>query len=781
MSRRIIPLLVLAVTLLLIWLTAPVWLAWLIRAQLQQAGFSHVSCDIDHVGLSELRMHHLSAERNHAHINVEARQITARYSLTGLLQRHLSSLHAGQLNIFVHTSADIGTGSGGIIVLSQLALLQQLPFNQAAIDKIRLLHFNSRQQPDLELDGHAVYTRNHIDLHLQDRAATQLAQLTLDQQGAFSLRLQHEQQPALVMQGTLHDQQQRLHMDADIHIDLANINALLMRWGLQLDLQPTGNLDIKGQASLPRNRPLTRDLLAQLIAKADFQLQAGLLNDTASVKIAGELEITHGQGKWHIENGAEIRIGQHDEQTTLTSYRLGGTISLLSSPPQLMLQRSSRLDIRNLKQGDWSVPLTGITLEQDLLLSFKQPDTLLQATKLHINIPTIRRGQHRLALPDIHVQLQNDATQTCHGQIQIPHISLTNARTTVRMEPLQASFRLTRQHFSAQWHTGLTPGLARIDGDIAIDMQSGAGQLHYRTDTIDVSRRQNAVHIWLNNFAPRILLQQGKIRASGDIRWKGNTIRAQTRLQLDTISGSWREQPFRDLQAICHLRYDGHSVVLPPCDIRAGKLHGPIPLQALSMQLAGSWPLTGNPAISISHLSVRLLGGTAKAAAITLRPERSHNPFAIQLEHIDLAAIIALEQQQGLQVQGYLNGTLPMDLTTEGLQLQHGQLQAIPPGGIIRYTGSASIRRMASSNMGVDLALQVLSDFRFRRMDIQADYVPEGTLHMDVQLQGHNPTYDNGRPITFNLNIEENILQLIKSLQLAGNIEKNVRKKLQGE
>ncbi len=779
MSRRI--LLFIVAALLLIWLTAPAWLTWLVRKQLQQAGFSHVVCEIDQVGWSALHIRHLSAKRNQAQIGIDATQLTVRYHPAELLQQRVSSLHIDRLTVSVHTAATIGTGGGGLIVLSQLALLQQLPFDQATIDHIRLQHFNRQQQRDLDLDGHAVYARNRIDLQLQDPALTQLARLSLERNGAFTLQLQHAQQTVLLMQGTLQSQQQRLYMDSDVHINLARLNAFLMRWGLQLDLQPTGSLDIHARISLPRNQPLTRALLAQLTAEADIRLQASLLDDSAGANITGSLKLAEGRGQWQIQDNTEIHIGRKQERTTLTTRRLGGTFSLVDAHAQLMLQRSSRLDIRRLRQGNWFIPQAGITLNQDLILSTGQANMLLQPVELQINIPSVRHGHDRIALPDIRMQLQRDRTGILHGRLQIPRLSLTMPPHTLRMEQLQAMFRLKQQQLSAQWQAALAPGLSRLEGELALDMQRGSGHMHYHSDSINIGQRQAAVKVWLNNFMPQLDLQQGNIRASGDLRWQGDELLAQAQLQLEALAGSWQQQAFQGLQTTAHLRYDGQRAVLQPARVTLQRLQSPVPLQNMTMQLSGSWPLTGNPLIRIKQFSVQLLGGSARAAEILLRPGRPHNPFNIRLERIDLAAIVALEQQEGLQVQGQLDGTLPLDLTTEGLQLQQGMLHARPPGGIIRYTGSASVRQMAESNMGAGLAMQVLSDFRYQRMDIQADYIPDGTLHLAFKLQGHNPNYENGRPITFNLNVEENVLQLIKSLQLGSNIEKNVRKKLHGE
>ena len=126
---------------------------------------------------------------------------------------------------------------------------------------------------------------------------------------------------------------------------------------------------------------------------------------------------------------------------------------------------------------------------------------------------------------------------------------------------------------------------------------------------------------------------------------------------------------------------------------------------------------------------------------------------------------------------------LPFDWTDSGLKMTAGKLESRDPGGLIRYLGTASVQQFAATDTATRMAMQILSDFRFKLLHIQADYQPDGQLALKIGIKGHNPDYENGRPIEFNFNIEENVLKLLRSLRMADEIsdrlEKKVQKKMQ--
>ena len=50
---------------------------------------------------------------------------------------------------------------------------------------------------------------------------------------------------------------------------------------------------------------------------------------------------------------------------------------------------------------------------------------------------------------------------------------------------------------------------------------------------------------------------------------------------------------------------------------------------------------------------------------------------------------------------------------------------------------------------------------------------------MALRLEGENPQIENGRPIHFNINIEEDIPALLTSLQLSGKVSERIQQRVQ--
>jgi hypothetical protein len=62
--------------------------------------------------------------------------------------------------------------------------------------------------------------------------------------------------------------------------------------------------------------------------------------------------------------------------------------------------------------------------------------------------------------------------------------------------------------------------------------------------------------------------------------------------------------------------------------------------------------------------------------------------------------------------------------------------------------------------------LQALSDFHDNVLKIGVQYEEEGTLNLTARAEGQNPDWQHGRPVHFNLNVQENIPALLKSLRI---------------
>ncbi|MNR52193.1 hypothetical protein D3C85_1719890 [compost metagenome] len=79
----------------------------------------------------------------------------------------------------------------------------------------------------------------------------------------------------------------------------------------------------------------------------------------------------------------------------------------------------------------------------------------------------------------------------------------------------------------------------------------------------------------------------------------------------------------------------------------------------------------------------------------------------------------------------------------------------------------------------MQLVTQSLEDFRFATLNSQVNYDQHGKLRLAMRLEGRNPAIEQGRPIHFNINLEEDIPTLLASLQLTDKVSEIIKQRVQ--
>jgi hypothetical protein len=98
------------------------------------------------------------------------------------------------------------------------------------------------------------------------------------------------------------------------------------------------------------------------------------------------------------------------------------------------------------------------------------------------------------------------------------------------------------------------------------------------------------------------------------------------------------------------------------------------------------------------------------------------------------------------------------------------------PGGVIRYL--PGIAPDDTGATGIDLVTRALSNFEYETLTAEVDYSKDGNLKLQMQLTGRNPDMESDRPIVLNLGVENNIPQMLKSLQAARAVEEILERRL---
>jgi hypothetical protein len=183
------------------------------------------------------------------------------------------------------------------------------------------------------------------------------------------------------------------------------------------------------------------------------------------------------------------------------------------------------------------------------------------------------------------------------------------------------------------------------------------------------------------------------------------------------------------------------------------------------------------PQFGISGLRGEILGGTFTADDFIYDLNSDTNRFMIKASDIDLAAIVKTQQLEDIEVTGRVDGTVPVVINEQGVLIEHSSFINKVREGTIRYrpaTGSEQLQQ----NRLTQIALDALRDFHYNHLSADVNFTPEGTLTINIQLKGTSPELDTDRPVHLNINTEQNLLSLLKSLRFAEGVSANIDRKV---
>lgn len=218
-----------------------------------------------------------------------------------------------------------------------------------------------------------------------------------------------------------------------------------------------------------------------------------------------------------------------------------------------------------------------------------------------------------------------------------------------------------------------------------------------------------------------------------------------------------------------------------PAQVRIGRVDPGIAFEniALTLRLGrlGFGHGAGQPIVDLKNISAHTLGGRVSSPRIHLDPARPPTRFTLKVDGVQLDRLLQLEQQQGLDGTGVLDGSIPITLNGETITIHEGRVAVRPPGGVIRFAPLDETRQMlVQAKPEMKLVLRALENFRYDVLRAAVHYREDGTLSLETRLEGKNPDMKESPPVHFNLNVQENIPALLQSVQVVKDIEQRLEK-----
>ncbi|WP_161957588.1 YdbH domain-containing protein [Mariprofundus sp. EBB-1] len=494
--------------------------------------------------------------------------------------------------------------------------------------------------------------------------------------------------------------------------------------------------------------------------------------------LSGTFELSDKQ----VSVAGNMRSKQHGEQL---NWQLSRQLS--ESAWHFNIAEKSTLQVKNVHLGDQAVSYVNIKAMRPIAFAImpKGAVNLVNKTSIALVLPRLQLQENSFASRGLNINLHQGSIFSPSGSFVASGIKFTTPTMKLPESNVSGSFDLSKKQLSAlgkvdapEAGVHLVWKLKHIQAKQQGLLEFTAEQLTFGAGAMDLSRIIDS-H---DNYA----IEGGVLDLKGSVQWQKNrqqknNMDARFDLKLSGLKGFYKTNKFSGLSGNLHFNVDEKRLLMVPAVVSLDRLDAGVPVHHISMSAAFAYPFAGLANIQINQLKAEALGGLVSSEKISIDLARASNPFLVQIKHMDAGQVAEIRRQEGLQVQGLLDGELPFDWTSDGLKMTAGVLHSANVDGLIRYLGTESVRNLAASDQATKMVMDIMHNFHYKLLNIGANYTPDGELKMNIKLKGKNPEYENGRAVELNFNIEENVLKLMQGLNMAGGIGGAVEKKVQKE
>jgi len=316
---------------------------------------------------------------------------------------------------------------------------------------------------------------------------------------------------------------------------------------------------------------------------------------------------------------------------------------------------------------------------------------------------------------------------------------------------------------------------ARIE--LSHDLASGTGTMRLNDAVLDfdILNLSEAFDSWPYGFD----VSSGHWTIDGALNWttsdSGLSYGGTTTHGLDSLAGKYGDIGFVGLNSelIMTLNSDADPA-LAPASVAVELIDIGFPIE----DLQGRFTLhIKKRAAGVESLSMTLLGGEVSADPFLYELNADSNELLLRASHIQLPLMVSLADLDTVEISGSVSGEIPVTVKNGRVVVDKGYLENDPPGGSIRYGAGGDVG-IANDASQLGIVTRTLRNFEYDVLTSEVNYSEEGDLQLQMRMEGVNPDVDASQPVILNLGVENNIPQMLRSLQATRSIEDVLEKKL---
>ena len=512
---------------------------------------------------------------------------------------------------------------------------------------------------------------------------------------------------------------------------------------------------------------------------------------SAAVTIGLDGIFEHIKGDWQFTYAPEstwIAAGLKAPGLTLQSVKIVPAMTAILSRKKIALDLKPEwhTQVSGIQSGSLSMAETALQLKNNVHITValnEGPAWNVGPSRWQWTIKKVQQQDLSIDPDPISINIEQLAGSPENLQIKADltcgHLELSNKENGLALQQIRAEF--TAEGGKIAGTASCAP--ETVPGTLAIrfshHLKNGHGQAFFTSKQPLSFSALTPLSSLLNQWPLAFDLTGGSLQAGGSISWRpGQPLRVILQAELSEGKGHYQEILFSGMEIRQDLQLLPRVQSRKSGSVGIDTLKAGITVKNITMETAFTPSPHGKlPQIIVRNLSASLFGGTVSDDFFSYDPQQPEVHSTIQLNNIDLARLITVQQVKGLKVKGRIEGSLPFFFDRNGLRMDKGDLKNTGKGGLIQYTLAGDNALKKSPLTGY--ALKALEEFHYSLLSATAQYRPDGELQVSLHLEGKSPKLDTTRPVHLNINAEQNLLSLLKSLRYSTSLTDEIDREVQ--
>jgi len=164
------------------------------------------------------------------------------------------------------------------------------------------------------------------------------------------------------------------------------------------------------------------------------------------------------------------------------------------------------------------------------------------------------------------------------------------------------------------------------------------------------------------------------------------------------------------------------------------------------------------------------------------------NRVVMRIENVSIGEFLKDVGDGDLRATGDIEGTLPIVLSGVDVRVENGELW-VKDGGVIQYkskqldsisqldgTNEKAVAAMRAGNYR-DAAFEALKNFEYKELRVKIDGALDGPIDVFLKADGKNDDVLGGQPFLFNINLQGELLNILRSFNTNAQIKAELARK----